>query len=502
MSEAELLLQKEIVIARKYHEGDQNVQLTERLAQFLGPTFGSFAFRLNVARVIVTAVVEKLSVIAFDSKDMKAIEFANKVWAENRMDALQSDVYEAMLRDSEHFVLVDWPPEEEGEEAAECARWLPQQRYTDLAAHEDADNEGCWIAYPNNDVNQKPKYGVKQWTEWVDTTTSRQRRTIYYDDRIEKFARSGTGASWEHFTDEGDAEWPLPWVDLEGLPLGIPLIHFKNKGLRLEASDGIPLQDAINKSCLDLLTTADQTAYRIYVALGFIPTTDGQDLKADESNKLEIAPGIVVGSTKSKTDADFKAIDPGDLTPLMNLVQQSIMWLALVTDTPVSRFITTKLVASDETLKEQEMPLNAKVENRQQIAGRAWIECLQMSWKLAKKYQPAEVTVPDEKPAYTIFWKDVRGMAERLSELLQKQKLRIPDSQLWSELGYSTDKVTAWKAEQEAKEAKLAADMNLTPLKNKNVNPNLKPGKSASETAAKTAAAGADANSKKETSNA
>jgi hypothetical protein len=454
-----LELEKEVVRCREYHEGEQNVKLTERLKQFLGEEFGSFEFRLNVCRIIITAVTEKLSLLGFDSKDPKAISFAKNTWEANNMDAVQTEVYEATLRDSEHFVIVDWPEPE----TRKYARWLPQPRWTSLEV-EGGEGYGCLIQYPNNDVNEDPMFAVKQWSELNPESTSVpiQRRTVYYPNRIEKFRREGSYGEWTRYSDPGDAAWPLPWIDAQGNALGVPVIHFRNKDMQFEAENGIPIQDAINKSTVDLLTTSDQTAFRIYKALGFIPTSDGQDLKADMTNALEIEPGVVVGTTKSKQEADFAAIDPPSLDPLMNLVQQGIMWLALVTDTPVSRFITTKLIASDETLKEQEEPLIAKTENRQALFGPAWKKCLIMSWKLAQLSTAKIEDVPTAEPIYRLVWKNAKGTKELLSELESKQKLRVPDEQIWTELGYGQDKITEWTA---AAEKKLADEQAMAEAK-------------------------------------
>ena len=451
LTDAQLKHYKSIVIARNYHDGRQNVELTTRLQEFLGEGFGSVEFRLNLVRSVVTSMSEKLSVDGFDSEDKAKIEWAKATWEANNMDSVQDDVYEAALSESAHYIIVDWP-----DKNRKYARWIPQQQFTPMEA--GGDDSGCFLKYPEDDPHQEPEYGVKYWVEYMEDERGNkvltQRKTLYYPDKIAKYRRGKRG-DWEAYQDEGDEEWPIPWVDSLGDPLGIALIPFYNGQLRPEALDGIPVQDAVNKIMLDLLSTEDMTAYRVFVALGFIPTTDGLELKSDLSNALTIKPGIVIGTTKSKTEADMKAIEPADLKPITDSLQQLIVWMALVTDTPVTRFITTKLVSSDETLKQQEQPLIAKVENRQKLFGLGFKRCFELSLKLSSEYAPEDT--PDSEKPLSLVWRSAKSLKDRLEELTLKKGLGVPNEQIWTELGYSQDKITEWA------NAKEAAMPDITP---------------------------------------
>lgn len=441
LSESETVLTRQIVAARKYHLGEQDVQLTDRLKQFVGRDFSGFEFRLNIVRTVIRTIVEKLDIVGFDSDNDDVIKWITALWEQNKLDALQTDIFECTLRDGAHYVIIDWP------EGKLYPRWLPQQQYTSVEA--GGDGLGCTIKYPQGDPNLDPIVGIKYWTELINGQYT-QRKTMYFPERIEKWARMGGGGDWAPFKDEGDTSWPIPWTDSGGNPLGIAVIPFYNKDLMPEAADAIPLQDAANKVVVDLLSTEDQTAYRVLVALGFIPTTDGLDLKSDGSNALDIQPGSIIGTTKSKSEAEFKAIEPASLTPITDLVQQLILWIALVTDTPVSRFITTKLIASDETLKQQEEPLIAKVENRQKLFSNAIKQAIKLSMRLASVFGAGSVLYDDSIVVKPI-WKSAQSLMERLEELMLKKNLGVPLPQLWTELGYSQDKVTSW--ESQVKEA-------------------------------------------------
>lgn len=433
--------QKEIVLARKYHEGNQGAELTDRLKQFINTDFD---FRMNVTRGVVMALVERLRVEAFDCPNDELAKWAEALWDENNLDAVQEEIYEGALRDGEYFVIVSWD---------EGISIIPHQRYTDVQV--DGDGFGCWMVYNEDDPNQKALYGVKQWTETAGQATEgqiirevAQRRNHYYPDRVEKYRRDING-EWAPYQPPEDEEWPIPWVDADGNPLGIALIHFTNKGLRCEAWDALPLQDAINKSLIDLLSSSDLTAFRIFYSLGFIPTTDGKAPAADRSNWLSLEPGQVVGTTKSAREADFGAIDPSDLSEQMDLTHQLVLWLAMVTNTPVSRFISTKLIASDATLKEQEGPLLSRVVSRQVRFGNAWARCFDIARHLDNSFGEQSLNVEEK---IELIWAEgaARGEHEKLDLLMKKQIVEVPHAQLWKEAGYNQKTIDKMETQRDA----------------------------------------------------
>jgi len=437
-STAELEHQQDIVWARKYHDGEQGVKLTPRLEQFINT---NFEFRLNICKTVVVAVSEKLRVTGFNSGNTSLIEWAQAIWRHNKMGARQEDIYENSLRDGESFIIVEW----DNDEAIPI--FSTNERYTDTSV--DGNGSGVWAVYNQDDPNQDMLYAVKQWIEKVDDTENYIiRRNFYYPDRIEKWYTDGY-TEWKHYSEEGEG-WPIPWTGSDGQPLGIAVIPFNNRGLRCEAWDAFPPQDALNKTFVDLLSSSDLTAFRIYYALGFIPTSDGKAPADDGSNLLRVEPGTVISTTKSKRDAEFSAVDPADVAPLMNLAHQIVLWCAMVTNTPVSRFISTRLVASNETLKEQEGPLIARVTARQESFGSAWTDCFTLALKLTEKFGDGTYNV-SAGGTVDPLWAEAtsRGESEKLNDLKVKKDLGVPQEQLWVEMGYDTQTIEKMKAMKE-----------------------------------------------------
>lgn len=473
--------QRDILQARRYHDGDQFVKLTERLRAVLGGTaVGTLSssaddarrLRVNITRIVTTAVTERLLVSGFDSNEQGTAQpltdetgatktdpttgevltetvkptaaWCWQLWQANRMDAKQRRVHEACCRDGEAFVIVDW------DNVNARPRFTPHVRYVDesLAFASEADaGEGCKAFYRNDDPDQDLLYVTKRWTEtlWTNGVRSqRQRLTIYYPDRIEKY--QGLAAAPQKVMDEGDPGWPIPWRDKAGQPLGIPVAHFISSA-GMEACEAWPAQNAINYLCVLELTAADMTAFRILVALGWKP------VDADGS-PLTISPGTWVG-TETK-DGKVQDIPPADIGPISNLIDGWIFRAAMTTDTPVSRFLTTKAIAAEGTLKQQEGPLVNKVRGRQGDLGNGWEDCMAIARRLANTFGSAGL---DEGALLYTKWEpaEVRDEGAEIDTATKKKALGIPDEQLWAELGYSQEKIAQWKADAEARRQEMLA---------------------------------------------
>jgi len=438
--------QADILQARMYHDGRQFVALTDRLRAFLGGDVLNTAddwkrLRLNVCRIVLTAVLERLSVTGFESDetaDAKPVAaWAWQTWQKNRMDAKQRRAHEAVLRDSEAFVIVDW------DNLNKRPRFTPHDRYIDASV--GGDNAGCKAFYRNDDPDQDLLYVTKRWAEVEYTKrqrTTRQRLTVYYPDRIEKFA--GTPGAWKPVE-------TVVWRHRDGTPLGIPVAHGRSSA-GMEAREAWPLQNAINKVLVDLMRESDMSAFRILVAFGWKPV--------DKNGRpLTIEPGTWVGS-ESK-DASLGEIKGSDLSQFLNVLDALIYKVATVTDTPVSRFIATKQIAAEGSQKEQGGPLLNKARARAGELGNMWEDALHIARRLENTFGAGGL---DEAAQLSTTWDalDVRDEAAELKRAETYDRLGVPLEIIAGVLGFTPAQTAAWQAEKDARRA-LAQTIGQTP---------------------------------------
>lgn len=461
LAEDELARQRAIRRARAFSTGRQYVKLTERLRSFLQDTLGgtgddSALLRLNICKTIERAVTERLVVKGFDSEDDALSAWARNLWQRNRMDARADDVHEMCIRDGEAFVLVSYDND------AKMPRFTPHPRYVSAADGLLLDNDGYGIKafYQDDDDSQAMLFATKRWHEvrYVNgERVTRERITYYYPNKVEKYELKG-GLELVPIRDEGDTAWPVPWVDANGNPLGIPVAHVKNANLDAEAWEAIPLQNAINKTLTDLLAAGDMTAFRVLVALGWKPV-DGN------GNPITFQPGTVIGS--EKPDAKVKVVDGADLGNILGVIDSLIAKAAMVTDTPVSRFTLTRQVAAEGTQKQQDGPLLGKIRKRHALIGNGWEDALYIARTLETAFG-SEALNPDA--LLSIQWEsaEVRDADGEVSRLEAKQRLGVPQEQLWLEAGYSQEQIDKWlkdkaKAEQDAHDRAVALATGAMP---------------------------------------
>jgi hypothetical protein len=454
--------QKRIQRARNYYDGDQFVVLTERLREFLGDdtTIDDAALlSLDIIGPVIRAVTEKLTVRGFDSDEeaddqgvKPFAQWASQVWQRNRMDVRQDDIHTAAIRDGEAFVIVDWDIDDQ------LPRFTVHKRYVDPSY--DGDGDGCKVVYRNNDPEQTRLFAVKRWVEtYFDGGSARQRyrMTVYYPDSVEKWASvtsaiGTTFAGWEPFTDSEDEPWPIPWVDSAGRPLGIAVIPFRNHGDDQEARKAIPIQNALNKAFVDLMTESDFSAFRLMLAFGWQPVDS-------DGNALVLSPGRWQGTTNPNATA--MSVPGVPLDNYLNLIDSLKLYAAQVTDTPIARFLTTRQISSEGTQKQGESPLTTKVIKRQTRLGNAYEDIMYLGARLHNAFARGLPPLPMDAQL-TAEWepavaRDETAELERAA--LKIEKLKIPPAAVWAELGHTQAEIAAWSAELDARREAAQAAM-------------------------------------------
>lgn len=440
-----------VLDARNYYNGVQQDFVPSAMIDILSrhKSVGN-PFTLNVCETIVTALANILNLTGFDTNEtpdengVKPLAvWANEVWKHNRMAAVQDIIHEGALSDRESFIIVDWDKESS----------MPRLVHNEVYIPYPGSGEGVFMVYENDDRFQKPLYAVKRWsvTDWNAREVVTNRVTIYYPDRIEKYKLDFGDAGMSEYREAG-VPYPLPNVDSQGNPLGLPVIHFHNKGYRPEHWKAMTMQDGINRTLVDILYANDLVSKKSFFGFGFQPTTDGKPLKADNSNSIKIGAGVLNSiPDKKPEEASLQEIEGADPRPMIDALINLITLTAQITDTPVSRFVMTAQIASADTIKAQTEALDKKAEDRRDLFGASWVQAMNMARKYANVYGNAGL---DESIEFIPVWKH----EATLQELEQKKNsLGIPDEQIWAEAGYSPEQIAEMKNAQSYRIAQEAA---------------------------------------------
>jgi hypothetical protein len=417
---------------REYYDGEHGTQLTARQRRYLQIKDGQ-EFNVNLCAVVVDALAERLKVTGFVADEDQAAQFW-EWWTDNRMDGVQNDAHTAGVRDGDTYVIVEWDNEEE------------RPTFCHELAYDGTD--GVKIHYAS-DRRGVPVFASKRWLIGSENGAEagyKRRLNLYYPDRIEKYVsdqREYEG-NWQRYQEEGES-WPLWWTRTlaeSGEALGLPVAHFKNQGRgfnygRSELVDAIPVQNALNKSVIDLLAAADVAGFGMLYMLG------------DDPSGLTITPGAILYSEKPPSEVNIGNISPTDLKPMSDTVDGFKMTMAQVTRTPVSHFQISGHRPAEGTLRQEESGLVAKAGDRQVYFGNAWENVMLMARKLHNVFGPGKLN--EEVPISTL-WNDPQTRNEKeLMETLriEREALRTPLQVLWGKAGYSPEEIEQMQSTEE-----------------------------------------------------
>lgn len=470
LTEDEQEEQREVILARRMQDGDHGVRLGDRLRQFIPD---DQHFSLNVCQAVIRDVADGLQIEDWESVPAAAApaqpapgtedtgdeagDWAWRTWQTLGLEVLAHDLHTTCLRDGEAFLIVA------PDTSTTPARRLSvsaHPRWTDSQVV-GGDDYGVKMFYTNNDPSQPALYASKWWTQ-LDPASLKatRRRTVYFADRVEKYIMGSAGL-WVQHIDPGDASWPLPWVDAQGKPLGIPVIHFRNEGDEPEARKIWPLQGVINKTLLDTLMAGDATAYRIYVARGgWAPTTDGKQLKEDLSNRLVIHPGMTLVTGRKVDEGQLDTIEAAPVTPLMDIVDKAVAYASMVSGVNLSSFQLTRQLAGAETVKQQREPLTRRIERDQIRFGFAWAQALDMARRITNTFLGGKAP---EDAVFQPIWTPARPVdpSQKYADAEGLKKIGVPMEILWAKAGMTSEEIAQAKATPEYQAVISAQQMAL-----------------------------------------
>jgi len=416
---------------RKYYGGDHPTRLTDRLKRFLN---AELRFRDNFMDVVVDTLAERLEVTAFatnEEGDTRPVaEWAWNTWQANRMDAVQGVVHTEAVMLGDGYVLVDWDDENK---RPRFSHQLPET-----------------IIPHYNETTRMIDFASKKWvTSPIDSDEMTTRLNLYYPERIEKFILQGN--KWEQHLDPGDGMvWPIPWLMKDGTPLGMPVVHFRNRPAgsdfgNSEIANAIHLQDLLNKTLIDVAIQNDNAGFgRAYTV----------NLPVDLS-AIDMLPGAwtVFHSAEEGGNFEVGQIAADDVEGLLKSLEAFVQHIAGTTRTPQHLFQITGGDPSGEALKVAETGLVKKALNRQVGFGSSWEDAMAMAYRLEATFgtNPGALT-----ERFEVGWADpeTRNQDMFIASLEKKQNLGVPQAQLWREMGYDQEQIQQMQTDQDEEKAR------------------------------------------------
>ena len=419
-----------------FYDGKHTVELTDRLKDFLKTTESEF--NTNFCEVVVDAMADRVMVSGFDTDEEgeapPVAVWINNVWAKNRMDAEQRVVHNQAAVKGDAYCITDWDED----------RNMPEFFF------DDADR-----VRPRYDPANRRRllYVARQWSvdgqDWLN---------LYYPDRIEKYIGKGSGSGWEERREE-DEEWPIMWTMPGGEPIGIPVVHFRNKPRqnqygRSELDSIVPLQIALDKALVDLLMVVDTLGFQQRWLSNVRTPAAGFKIYPGSVWDLTPKPGSDASSVQV---GQFPSESPEGLIAAMN---ELIGEVAAISRTPHHLFkLNSGNFPSGEALQTAEQGLVKKVEDRHIVYGNAWEDTIMTGMRLhnARVEGEAELNLD---AILTTLWGDhqTRNELAHVQSVQAKVDIGISTEQALRELGYDEVLIAQMMDEREEQKAR---DANL-----------------------------------------
>lgn len=427
--------------AARYYRGEHDLCFaTEKFRNVFGQLFREFA--LNMCPAVVDAVRDKLVVENFsvEEGDAGIAEEAWAIWQANRMGVAAGQVHKEAVKNGDAYAIV-WPNPSTGKVTI----------YPNRAAN-------CCVEY-DDETPGKILWAAKYWK----TNDKRLRMNLYYPDRIERYA-----TKQDKWLDEAaKSTTPTPTLNATAFepladgpvitnPYGVvPVFHFANNADldgagQSELAAALPIQDALNKSVLDMMVAMEFSAYRQRWAAGI-------EIEYDETTGAPIPPfkaGIERLWITENGEAKFGDFEATDLEQFLSVKDGFRTDMATVTGTPLHYFMLTGAAfpQSGVSIEKLESRFLNKVRDRQQAFGQTWEDLMAFALLIEGK----------KDVRLFVDWQDPAPMSEldKLNNLILKKEIGVTDSELMIEAGYGEDDIKRMLEEKAAAREAMVRSFN------------------------------------------
>jgi hypothetical protein len=379
---------KDIIQYRAYTAGKHAIILTDKQKTILRNLLND-RFCDNVCKQIVGEANGRIAFKGWECSNEPVKKWLDQFYKRAKVAARQSDIHFKSLRDGNFALAVNWD--------AKC-------QFVNVFKENWWDGIcGVYIHYDDTDC---PDYAVKEWTyiAMVKSADGQamspvqvKRRVIWFEDQVQKW-ESLTGVSddsWfpaplpEDVDGNGDQQWPVPWLDSDGNPMGIPYIHFTNAqtmhgdyGLSELAGGVLGFQDQLNDMQYNITITGKMTGAQMYYATGV-------KLRKDPATQVSIPITVDAGMfhTSENEKSQFGTLPPGDIQQQIAGYNLKLKRVAQMTATPV-HIITGGDWPSGEALLRAELPAVSKAKTQIESFKDSWISAATMAMKIYNRFKP------------------------------------------------------------------------------------------------------------------
>lgn len=410
---------QQVLMYRRYAVGDHDAFMSNEMRELLGVTSVAFSpFAINYQDIVIQTMVDRCILQSMEAPgNDRATQWANDVYEYTRMDALQGDLHEATIRDGDAGIMVDWDEDNQ------------QVKYTLQEAYDGT--QGMIFIYRSKSVPVMD-CAIKIWQIFLDLSLNvLSRVNIYYPDHVEKYfainqaplkawqggdisvpqydptkqrtsalnssrvIKRGSGQSRDYMSASAisdgyrstvihfEPEEPIQYYTMrDGSPMGIPVIHFRNRGRQnygySEIKNSIPPQNALNRLMYSMVINAEYNGFNLLVTRGFNPP---QSLRPGTIIKISADTPM----TKDQV-ADATRIEAGNMSPFIDTANWFANEIGKITRTPSPEFMAENGRVSGEALKQLEIGLIGKSNRFMVKAGNAWEDVFMMANRMQQAY--------------------------------------------------------------------------------------------------------------------
>ena len=412
-----------------YYDGDHPMQFaTSKFKEAFGRLFETFAD--NWCQIVVDAPVERLKVVGFEV-DGSPSDDAWELWQQNALDVESVIAHTEAGKCGQAYLLVD----PSGDDGPRITVEHPSQM---IVATDPGDR-------------RKRVAALKRWKG----DDGYVYLTLYLPDYVVKYESKEPNPIAQ--ADNDGQVTTIDWVPRSGEesiadnPLGVvPVIPLVNKPGMLgpghsDLESAVPIQNAVNKLCSDMLIASEYGAFPQRVVTGIeVPKDPETGRPLMSSDEMKSAMSRLW--TFKPADAKVASLPAADLSNFVTAVEMFIQHLAAQTRTPPHYLLGTMVNTSGDALSVAEAGLVSKVRAKALFFSDGWEEAL----ALALSSTGSEVKASDCEA----LWSNPErvSVGALVDAAVKKKSLGVPLPVLWAELGYTPKQIAEMEVLEKSKE--------------------------------------------------